>query len=689
MADRRQSTMSIDLGDDQIKLERIEAMEGLSAPFTVMVDILAPLDVDLAPHLGKPCSLEVLEDEQSWRHFHGLVVSSEYIGRAEDMERYRLTLRPWTFYMAQNRDMAIFQDKETVDILKAIFEKNHISDTEFKLSRPRKTRVYTVQYRESDFAFISRLMEEEGIYYYFRHEAERHVMVLCDAPNSHSDGKPATLRFNPGSVSVFAVDSAARGDDGTYYLQSWVERVQSNGETAVVIHDYDFQSPNAPLQAKFTQDSKHPRDEREVFDYPGRFNYDGMAPGAQMAAGKERSKTLLQGLRAQRRVLTGTSQAAGIACGNKLSVEDCPSSRLDGSFLVISTFHSIASETYRSGSQNSEMEFNVRFEAIPADTPFSAPHSTPKPVVKGLETAEVTGPAGEEIYTDEFGRVKVRFPWDRSGSAGEKSTCWIRVSQTGGLGNLILPRVGHEVLVDFLGGDPDRPVVVGRVFNKSHMPVYPLPDNKTRALWRTKRYRDTGEYPETKTPDSGMPGANEIRFEDKGGSEEVFIHAERDMNRRVRYDDTLQVGHDQSLLIGRSRKEEVIKDETITIGNDRTEKVGHDEIIKIGNNRTEEVGSNEDVTIGNNQTLTVGNNSSATIGSNESITVGNTFKVEAGSKIELIVGGSKITIDMTSITLSAPMIKIEAQMTAEMSSTMTKVEGSAMTTVKGAIVMIN
>ena len=222
-------------------------------------------------------------------------------------------------------------------------------------------------------------------------------------------------------------------------------------------------------------------------------------------------------------------------------------------------------------------------EAVPAKVVWQAPRTTPRPIVHGLETAIITGPEGEEIFTDEYGRVKVRFHWDRSGSPGEKSTCWMRVSQTGGLGNIILPRVGHEVLVDFLGGDPDRPLVMGRVFNRNHMPIYPLPDNKTIALWRTKTYGQSGNYSPGQDLDTGKPRANELRFEDKGGKEEVFIHAERDLKTRVRYKESHHVGCDQEIMIG----------------HDRTEEVEHDEQVRVKNNR--------DHTIDNNDTLTVGN----------------------------------------------------------------------------------
>ena len=267
--------------------------------------------------------------------------------------------------------------------------------------------------------------------------------------------------------------------------------------------------------------------------------------------------------------------------------------------------------------------------------------TTPRPVVRGPETAIVSGPSGETIYTDEFGRVKVRFHWDRADTPGEKSTCWIRVSQTGGLGNIIIPRVGHEVIVDFLDGDPDRPLVVGTVFNTEQMPIYKLPDNKTRALWRTKTYGSQASYGAAAGLDTGAPQANELRFEDKGGKEEVFLHAERDMNLRVRHKETHHIGLDQQIKIGGSR--------VATI--DQTDKLDVKKSITID--------------------------------------AGTTIDITAVTSITLKCGGSTIKIDPTSVTIKTTMLKMEAQATADMKSPMTSVKGDGMLTLKGGMTMIN
>lgn len=640
----RQSSLSIDLGGEQVLLERIEAVEALSTPFLVTLDIISPLgEIELLPHLGKPAAISISEDDELLRYFHGLATEAEFTRESSNGIHYRIILRPWTYFLSHNRDFAIYQDKDVLEIIKSVLDEAEISDVDYtRLSQSRAKRTYCVQYNESDFGFISRLMEEEGIYYHFAHSEDRHVLVLCDGPSSHSEGKPDTLTYNAHTSSVFNVDSAARTETAQeHYIQSWIERVSTGGEAKVTVRDFDFEKPERPLEAVAEGNQAHPKDSVECYTYPFRYKEE--------SEGKKLGTVLLDALRSERLLYRGQTENSGLACGTKVNIRDHPNDRLNGEFLIQHTFHSIEAERYRTGDMGGESPVSVELEAVPADTQWRAPRTTPRPVVHGLETAIITGPDGEEIYTDEYGRVKVRFHWDRSGSPGEKSTCWMRVSQTGGLGNIILPRVGHEVLVDFLGGDPDRPLVVGRVFNRTHMPIYDLPDNKTIALWRTKTYGQSGNYSPGKDLDTGAPRANELRFEDKGGKEEVFIHAERDMKTRIRYKESHHVGCDQEIMIGHDRKESVEHDEEVEIKNDRKHTVDMDDKLKVGN----------------------------------------TLEIEAGTKITIKVGASSITMDPSSIDIKSPMITITADATAKLSAPMTTVEGTGILTLTGGLVKIN
>lgn len=616
-------------------------------PFTALVDVVAPLgEVDLLPHLGKPVAIAMAQDGTLQRHFHGIMLAGEYLHEDGDGFHYRLTLRPWTQLIAANRRYAIYQDRNVVDIIKAVLDASGVARVDYgRLSRSHAPRPYCVQYGESDFAFLSRLMEEEGIYYFFRHTHDEHVMVLCEAPSAHQTGTPGALVFNPlsGSMSNANTRTSAVND-----LHSWHERVASTAQSRVTMRDWNFTRAGRPLQVVATQDAAHPGDEGEVYVWPGRY--------AEEAAGKPLGDVALEAERAERVLYTGESQALGITAGALLGVSQHPNDRFNHRYLVVRTHHVVAAEAHRSGGGGGDSR--VTLEAIPDTAVFRSPLRSPRPVVTGPETAVVTGPPGEEIYTDEYGRVKVRFHWDRADTPGERATCWIRVSQTGGLGNLILPRVGHEVIVDFLHGDPDRPIVTGRVFNSLHMPIYPLPEHKTRALWRSKRYGSPGDMGKAMALDTGAPGVNELRFEDKGGKEEVFLHAERDMNLRVRHSESHHVGLDRETRVGNDHTEEVKNNQKGTIGASRMVKVARDDTLEVG------------------QAL--------------KIKAGTTIDIEAGTKITLKVGDSTIVIDPTAINVKAALqALLKAGLQVDVKGTMTNVKGDGMLTLKGGMTMIN
>ncbi|MDB5695594.1 MAG: Phage-related baseplate assembly protein [Sphingomonas bacterium] len=669
--DTRQAQMTVDLGGEQVVLERARFREKLGQPFELQIDIIAGLgEIDLLPHLGKPIAVAMYEDEDLMRHFHGLISAGEFTHESQTGFHYRLVARPFTWWLAHNRDMAIFQDLSVPDIIEKVFGAAEVSDYELKLSRSYQPRTYCVQYRESDFTFVTRLMEEEGIYYYWRHAKDKHTMVLCDGPSAHEAGEPASLEYSTTTGSVHKVGSGARGGHD-HFLEKLGEKVSSGGEALVTRRSFDFEKPERALQAQANERGEHPRDDREVYDYPTRYVDEGR--------GRALADVEMATLRRDRQVYLGRTRAISLACGTKLAVGQHPAARLNQSYLITQTEHVIQAEEYRAhddaDKDTEEEETHVQFHAIPATTGFHSASVTPRPVVQGLETAIVSGPSGEEIFTDEYGRVKVRFHWDRAGTAGEKSTCWIRVAQFGGLGNIILPRVNQEVMVDFLHGNPDDPIVMGWVFNKAQMPVYALPENKTRALWRTRSYPGgkSTTFPETMKLDTADQGANELRFEDKSGEEEVFFHAEKDMNTRIRHDSTLKVGHNEDTVIGLDRTDEVKRDETTLIGKNQKLTVKGDQTETIEAKRTIEVKANDKLTVGQSQV----------------IEVGTTIKMTANSSITIQVGGSKITMNAGGITIDAPTVTVKGQATAKLTSPMTAVEGSGINKITGGLVLIN
>ncbi|WP_298463597.1 type VI secretion system tip protein TssI/VgrG [uncultured Erythrobacter sp.] len=657
----REAKLTAGLGGEQVEFITMTASESLSEPFRIEVQIAATLgEIDLAPHLGEKIAVTLTEDTDEARVFNGTLVEANHLHEDGDGFFYSLILAPFTHFMDSRRGYAIFQEKSVIDIIKEVFGNAGVSDFELRVSETYEAFEYCVQYGESDFNFLSRLMEQEGLYYFYEHSEQKHTMVICDKAGTHKPGSVETLAFNAAATSG---QSYKAGDSlgGHHILESFVERVASTGHEKVSLRDYDFKKPELAVDGKATDSSDHPSDKSEHYEYPGQF--------IEEARAKRLSKVRLEEFRSLRQTYLGKTSAKGMHAGSTINVKFHPTERLNGEYLVISTQHILQTAAYNASGSETDTDF-ISFVAIPAKTQFRAERRTEKPRVVGVESAIVTGPSGETIYTDEYGRIKVRFHWDRANTADENSTCWIRVSQTGGLGNVILPRVGHEVIVDFLHGDPDQPVVTGRVFNQEHMPVYDLPANKTRAVWRTLTYGAQKAYTQAESLDTGEPLANEIRFEDKGGDEEIFVHAERDMNVRVRYDTSTHIGHNEVLKVGFNRDRYVKEDEK----------------VKIDGNKEYELKKNE------KNTITEGSRDTKINKGDDSLTVdmGNIsikasmgkIKIEAMQEIELKVGNSSVKLTPTNLDAKALMANFKGD-------AMTEVSAGGILTEKGALIKIN
>jgi type VI secretion system secreted protein VgrG len=671
----RQVKLKVDAGDEHVHLIRVEAAEALSQHFHLAIDVLAPMEeIDWLPHLGKSAAVTVYEDDELQRYFHGIVVDCafihEIVGEGNDADDgrgwvYRLTLRPKAFLHEQGKAFRIFQNKTVKEILENMFERCGIDVDYSHLEGGTRKRSFCVQYGESNFGFISRLMEEEGIYYYYDHSAEKHDLVLCSSPSAHV-AVADPLFYNPYAASVAIVDSAARSASARKrFITSWLERVSTGGEAKVTMRDFDFIQPNSPLEVQSDAERAHPEDAVEVYAYPGRFY--------KTTDGTDLSQVMLEARRANRRTFSAETQVGSITCGMVFNLTQHPHDRFNDKYMITHAHHSIASEIYRSGIKQ-ESEHLVTFESIPANVQWRAPLTTRRPVVAGPETAIVTGPDGEQIHTDEYGRVRVHFHWDREGATDDTSSCWIRVSQTGGLGNLILPRVGHEVLVDFINGDPDRPIVVGRVFNASHMPVYPLPEGKTKAVWRTERYKDKGDYDDADKLDIDPVPANEIRLDDQGGSEEFFMYAQRNMNTRIQLDQSHHVARDQEVKVGKDRNVFVKKNENIEIEDHRSAKVKKTDTLEIKHKLTTKV------TQGDEERY---------VSNNQNIKVDNEIVIDGGKKITIKVGKTSIIMDGTSITIETMTLKMNGALKADLKGGLVTVEAQGFNTIKGAMVKIN
>ena len=462
-----------------------------------------------------------------------------------------------------------------------------------------------MQYRETDFNFISRLMEQEGIYYYFKQEDGKHTMMLADSYDAHEAVKDhENVAFLPQ-----AVETPRRKDE---VIEEWfmTKQIQPG---AYVIDDYDFERPSVELKTTYKDARQHAAADKEIYDWPGEY--------AVKEEGEHYVRTRLEELLAQHEVCEGSGTTRAMCTGSLFNLTSHPRADQNREYLVTSAQYRLQFEGYE-GLEDTGGEYRCSFTALPSNVPFRPARSTPKPIVQGPQTAKVVGPSGDEIYTDKYGRVKVQFHWDREGKADENSSCWLRVSSPwagSNWGAIHIPRIGQEVIVDFLEGDPDCPIITGRLYNAEQMPPWRLPGRKTQSGILTRS-----------TLQGSSANANAIRFEDKKGSEQLWIHAEKNQKIEVEQDETHWVGHDRAKTIDHdetshikhNRTETVDNNETITIGVDRKERVGNNEAIGIGVNRTESVGVNESISIGANRTETVGANETITIGANRTISVG-------------------------------------------------------------------
>jgi type VI secretion system secreted protein VgrG len=686
----RQAVITLPI-DARAFLEEFEAVERLSELFEITASVVFPDGpVEFFAHLGGAVVITISDvaSGRQERVFHGLLFEAEFVEDSAVGMRYRLTIRPWAYALTRNLDYTIYQDKGALDIIKAQFDKRGCTHVEYtKVAKTPAPREYCVQYRESDFAFVSRLMEEEGIYYFFEHTQNAHTLVLCDGrasqpASSYSDG----LLFNS------TTGGSWNGQDGFW---RWNERVSSTAEHDVVLRNWDFKQPDQPLQADYNQGETTPAETAQVFDFPAGFL-------KATPAGETLGETILQAARRERRLYLGVGDAMALACGQIFKLYGHALSRLDQDYLIVGLRYRVVTESYRSGANSTDPGAIVEIEAIPADTQYRAPILTPRPVARGPETAIVKGPSNEEIYTDEFGRVRVRFHWDRGDSPDETASCWVRVSSSWAgktYGELFLPRVGQEVVIDFLDGDPDRPLVTGRVYNASLKESQTLPADKTKSGLRTQTAygKSTEDYDGAVSPPKDEPGFNEIAFEDKSGKELLTIRAQRDMKEDVYRDETRYTHRDQTEEIGRDRKT------TIHTGNDTYELEKGDESHKVTQGkRTTQIQENEslkvvmgdmstEVSQGNQSTkISVGNQTTDVSMGNISIKCDlGKIEVEALQSIELKVGQSSIKIDQMGVTIKGMMVTSEAQIQLQTKGMMAQHNADVLMTIKGAITMIN
>ena len=647
------------LGEDAFLVERFTAVEQVSRTFSFSLDLLSENKaVKAASMLRKPLTLVLDPAGTQPRHLHGIVRSFRYAGpRAGEMAAYHVEVVPWAWLLTLNRTSRCFQSKSVPDIIQQVFKDKGMADFRLMLVGTFQPRDFCVQYQETDWDFVSRLMEEEGIFYFFEHAADKHTLVIANSPTAVKASGAASVRMAP-AVGAFLKEEVV-----------WEVSAESDvGLHSVLLADASAHLP-APSQTLWIPQAgtaaaaKTGEDLAADFEYPARHAafWESSSGDTPANASKMRADGVrLQKIRCEEREatlsrVTGWSNCRNLRAGAKIEIAEHPNDEIKGPYHLIAVTHS-GSMSLRTGDEN-PYEYSNEFVCIPFAVPYRPPRLTPRPVIAGVQTAIVTGPPGEEIYTDKLGRVKIKFHWDPTKVGDDKSSCWVRVASIWagkGWGMINIPRIGQEVVVQFLEGDPDRPIIIGGVYNADQMPPLALPGAKNKSTLKSNT-----------TPGGG--GSNELRFDDSKGKEEIFLNAQYDMNSKV--------GHDRTLMIGNN--------DTIDVKVDRTEKVGGNETITVEKDRTETVKGKETIKVTGDRALTVTGKDTIDVTGDVSISSKGKVKITSVSEIKLEVGGSSITIGPTNIEIAAGVgVKVVGNATAELSA-------SGQTTVKGAIVMIN
>lgn len=595
MADEQEQICEVTspLGADLFELSRLRGREGVSRPFHFDLELVSvEPDLEFADLVGSPLHLELRAWEGGERFISGIV--SRFTQGETDGERfrYRAELVPWLSLLRENAGCRIFQHESALEIVSRIFHDRGFPDFEDR-SGGRETREYCVQYRETDFDFVHRLLEEEGVAYYFEHTKDGHRLILIDAARGHDDcPTQAEVPFRP--------------DEGAAGVRRW-EMTRAVCTGALTLRDFDFEHPDLDLTATAPNSVAAGRRQGfEIYDYPGAYSVTGH--------GDQRAKRSIEAREAASVEVRGWSNCGGFTPGYCFALAGHDRPRYDGRYLLTELEQELEQPVAGSG----KVKYKNEFACIPAEVPYRPLARTPKPVIGGPQTATVVGAPGKEIDVDKYGRVILQFHWDREGGRDAHSSCRVRVAQAWAgnrWGAVFHPRVGQEVVVHFLEGDPDRPIITGRVYNGKLMPPYDLPAHATQTGFKT-RSSSGGE----------ARNFNEIRFEDRKGSEEIYIHAEKDQN--------------------------------VVVENDRNEDVGHDETLVVGNDRKRTVGNDEEVQVESNQHLIVGNDQIVEVGNNHSLTTQNQIRVVVGkSSITMnkdgtvIIEGVKVYVNGTELTL--------------------------------------
>ncbi|ANI17267.1 type IV secretion protein Rhs [Pseudomonas citronellolis] len=623
-ANQTHFSLTLDGLEHDFQVLRFHGREAISQPYRFELELVSERPgLDLEALLHKPAFLAF---SPAGPGIHGLIQQAGQGDAGQRLTRYRVVLAPQLAYLAQRSNQRIFQQLTVPQIIARVLEEHGILADAYRFQLGPTVyppRDYCTQYDESDLHFVQRLCEEEGLHYHFEHSPDGHLLVF-------GDDQTAFPRL--GQPTPYIADTGLVADEPV--IKGFVLRLE--GRTSrVTRRDYDFQKPRLRMEAAHRPQQKQDQPDLEDYDYPGRFT--------DRERGKLLSQRSLERHRADYRQAEGRSDQPNLCSGHFLEMSEHPRGEWNDLWLLTEVRHEgrqpqVLEESITSDTADSLDDFQQgyrnRFLATPWDVHYRPPLAHPKPRVLGTQTAVVTGPAGEEIHCDKYGRVKVQFHWDREGQADDKTSCWLRVASGwagNALGAVAIPRVGMEVLVDFLEGDPDQPLVSGCLYHAEHLPPYELPAHKTRTLFKSNS-------------SPGGSGYNELRIEDRKGQEQIFIHAQRDWDENIEHDQKIRVGHERHDTVEANAYSEFKAEEHQTIHLDRKVEAKLDDHLAVANN----------------QHIRLGNAQLTRAGREIHLKAGQKLVIEAGQELTLKAGGSFIKLDASGVTVFGPLAKINA-----------------------------
>ncbi len=598
-------TIHTPLGDGVFKLVAFHGSETLSHPFKYQLELRSENNnINHSELLGQQVNVGLKLEDGDIRNFNGYVSQFSMLEERDQFTYYHATIVPSLWFLNRTADCRIFQEMTVPEIIAQVLSQYDIINFDMNLIAQYRAWEYCVQYRESDFAFINRLMEQEGIYYFFRHTEDNHTLILADDYAAHEQiiGN-AQLTYRSGEFAI----------PQEYTVSTW--RVSQSIQPGTFTHtDYNYEHPQLNLQSTYKSMRDHALADFEIYDYPGEYT--------SLEEGDNYSRIRMEAYQTEFENVHAKTNAHGLGAGVLFGLNGHPRDDQNREYLVLSAHYKIG--TADEGARRPQ-KFQCQFTALESSTPYRSPRKTPLPIVRGPQTAVVVGPAGEEIYTDEYGRVKVQFHWDREGEADDNSSSWLRVAQstTGNQWGMIsIPRLGEEVIVSFIEGDPDRPIITGRVYNGDRRPPYDLPAQKTVTGIKTDSSIGGGGY-------------NEYIMDDSKGSELIREHAQFDKDSTIEHDLREQIVNDVSRDVGQNQTITIGKNKTETVGARSSENIGVAKELNIGAAYQVTVGAAKTENIGGSKSVSVGSSSSETVAKNKTHSIGSNFTLETGKTVVL------------------------------------------------------